>query len=372
MATWPCQRGQGRLVEGLGDQAHVLVDEDLAAVADRDPGRLLAAVLQRVEPEVGQLGDVLARGPDPEDSAGVLRPLLLRVQVVGQPAVTGARLTRHAHECKGSPGPSRTSRAAAGRPARGRRGAAGATDAGQSRGDRPGQGRGQRLGLALPDREQHQPLGAQDRGQPLREHPSRHLVGEVEEPRVVGARALGQLHDPRHGVQRGAGLVEADVAVGADAEHLDADAGRAHLLLVAGRLGLEVVGAPVGTVDVVGPQVGTPHQLAPDDAPVGLGVVGRQTDVLVEQVGLAAGEREPAGRDATAQLGVGAQRGRPRGHAERGGARADGRPDQVGRRTGHRVGVGQHPQHARSAFLRPRLSGSGGPAGPPPPRRRCP
>ena len=34
------------------------------------------------------------------------------------------------------------------------------------------------------------------------------------------------------------------------------------LLLVAPGLGLEVVGAPVGSVDVVGPQVGTPHQLA--------------------------------------------------------------------------------------------------------------
>ena len=31
----------------------------LGAVADRDPGRLLAAVLQRVEAEVGELGHVL-------------------------------------------------------------------------------------------------------------------------------------------------------------------------------------------------------------------------------------------------------------------------------------------------------------------------
>jgi hypothetical protein len=33
MALERCQRG---LVEDLGDEAHVLVDEDLAAVADRD------------------------------------------------------------------------------------------------------------------------------------------------------------------------------------------------------------------------------------------------------------------------------------------------------------------------------------------------
>ena len=60
---WPigevaAQRAQVRLVEDLGDQAHVLVDEDLLAVADRDAGRLLAAVLQGVEAEVGELGDL--------------------------------------------------------------------------------------------------------------------------------------------------------------------------------------------------------------------------------------------------------------------------------------------------------------------------
>ena len=42
MAT---QRLQGRLVEDLRDQAHVLVDEDLVAVADGDAGGLLAPVL---------------------------------------------------------------------------------------------------------------------------------------------------------------------------------------------------------------------------------------------------------------------------------------------------------------------------------------
>jgi hypothetical protein len=63
------QRG---LVEDLRDQAHVLVDEDLPPVADGDPGRLLAAVLQRVQAEVGELGHLFAGGPHPEDAAGVL------------------------------------------------------------------------------------------------------------------------------------------------------------------------------------------------------------------------------------------------------------------------------------------------------------
>ena len=82
------QRRERALVEDLGDQAHVLVDEDLLAVGGRDAGRLLPAVLQRVEAEVGELGDVLAGGPDAEDAAGVLRPLLAGEQVVGEASVS--------------------------------------------------------------------------------------------------------------------------------------------------------------------------------------------------------------------------------------------------------------------------------------------
>ena len=76
-----------RLVEDLRDQAHVLVDQDLPAVAHRDAGRLLAAVLEGVQPEVGELGDVLARRPDPEHAAGVLGALVLRVECQRQPSV---------------------------------------------------------------------------------------------------------------------------------------------------------------------------------------------------------------------------------------------------------------------------------------------
>ena len=76
-----------RLVEDLRDQAHVLVDEDLPAVADRDAGRLLAAVLEGVQPEVGELRDVLARGPDAEHATGVLGALVLRVERQRQPSV---------------------------------------------------------------------------------------------------------------------------------------------------------------------------------------------------------------------------------------------------------------------------------------------
>ena len=101
------ERGERGLVEDLRDQAHVLVDQDLAAVADRDAGRLLAAVLEGVEAEVGQLGDVLARRPDAEDAAGVLRALVLGVECCGQPAVAtraGPAGLVHAAESTGGSG----------------------------------------------------------------------------------------------------------------------------------------------------------------------------------------------------------------------------------------------------------------------------
>ena len=67
----PVQRVEHGLVEDLGDQAHVLVDHDPGAVADRDARRLLAAVLERVQAVVGELGHILARRPDAEDPAGI-------------------------------------------------------------------------------------------------------------------------------------------------------------------------------------------------------------------------------------------------------------------------------------------------------------
>ena len=72
------QAGQRRLVEDLGDQAEILVDDDAGAVADGDAGRLLAAVLQGVEAVVGELGDVLAGSPDAEHAALLPRWRLLR------------------------------------------------------------------------------------------------------------------------------------------------------------------------------------------------------------------------------------------------------------------------------------------------------
>ena len=82
------QRVQRRFVEDLRHQAHVFEDHDLRALADRNSRRLLAPVLQRVKPEVGELRDLLARRPDPEDATCILWPTILGIDVVVQQAIT--------------------------------------------------------------------------------------------------------------------------------------------------------------------------------------------------------------------------------------------------------------------------------------------
>ena len=65
------ERREPTLVEHLRDQAHVLRHGDGLAVAHRDPGRLLAPVLEGVEAQVGEVGDGLAGRVDAEDATGV-------------------------------------------------------------------------------------------------------------------------------------------------------------------------------------------------------------------------------------------------------------------------------------------------------------
>ena len=69
------ERLQLLLVEDLGDQARVAHRRDVAALAGGDPGRLLAAVLQRVEAEVGEAGDVVAGCVYAEDATLVVRSI---------------------------------------------------------------------------------------------------------------------------------------------------------------------------------------------------------------------------------------------------------------------------------------------------------
>src|SRR5262249_226673 len=57
------------LVEDLRDEAHVAEHREAPVVRDRDPGRLLAAVLLREEAEVRDPRDVTPRGTDAEHAA---------------------------------------------------------------------------------------------------------------------------------------------------------------------------------------------------------------------------------------------------------------------------------------------------------------
>ena len=71
----PLQRAQLLLVEHLVDEPLVAHRHDVAALGDGDARRLLAAVLERVEREVGEPRD-LALGRDyAEHAALVARPV---------------------------------------------------------------------------------------------------------------------------------------------------------------------------------------------------------------------------------------------------------------------------------------------------------
>lgn len=90
------ERTEGGLVEDLGNEAHVLEDEDLGAVADRDSRGFLAPMLEGVEPEVRELCDLFARSPDTEDATRVLGAFLAGEQIVIESTVT----TWHGTECR--------------------------------------------------------------------------------------------------------------------------------------------------------------------------------------------------------------------------------------------------------------------------------
>ena len=77
------EAAEGDLVEDLRDEAELLVDDDALAVADRDAGGFLAAVLKRVKPVVRELGDLFTARESAEDTAGVAGPGIV-VQIVGK------------------------------------------------------------------------------------------------------------------------------------------------------------------------------------------------------------------------------------------------------------------------------------------------
>ena len=78
------------LVEGLRDQAHVLVQPHGLAITGGDPGALLPAVLQGIEPEIGQVGHVLAGRIDAKEPTLLVHPLIGHWMAPVQNAVSHA------------------------------------------------------------------------------------------------------------------------------------------------------------------------------------------------------------------------------------------------------------------------------------------
>jgi hypothetical protein len=68
-ASWPSSPPEVLLVEHLRDEAHLTEHRQVTAVRDRDPSRLLAAVLERMQAEVREPGDVAVGCADAEDAA---------------------------------------------------------------------------------------------------------------------------------------------------------------------------------------------------------------------------------------------------------------------------------------------------------------
>ena len=68
MARSPRKRRQPPVVEDLGDHAEVLVQEDLGAVADREAGRFLAAMLEPEEARRGDRGGLRTRAGRQRDA----------------------------------------------------------------------------------------------------------------------------------------------------------------------------------------------------------------------------------------------------------------------------------------------------------------
>jgi hypothetical protein len=113
----PPERGERRFVERLADETHVLVNENLTPVTDCDPRRLLPPVLQGIEPEIGEFGNLFPRRPNPEDATGVLRSQVLRVQIMSEPTIATSH-TSSLRDVRHSPGRTEFQRADRAGPAR--------------------------------------------------------------------------------------------------------------------------------------------------------------------------------------------------------------------------------------------------------------
>src|SRR3989475_3774451 len=156
--------------------------------------------------------------------------------------------------------------------------------------------------------------------------------------------------ESRARVGRRAGLVEPDVPALPDPEELEVDAPRRRDRLLVRRavLGERLTRqAPVGNVDVLGPDVHEREQCLPNVAPIAGGAVRRHRVVLVEVERHDAREIALARPVAADQLAIDPEGRAARGEAEHaplplGGRAGDDRDDPVGEPPGEIVVVGDH------------------------------
>ena len=103
MARVPGQALETLPAEHVGDPAHAALDVEGLAVGGGDAGRLLAAVLERVEAEVGDVGG-LGVVPDPEEPALVVE-LVVELERRRRRQLDMSRKARPPRVARSGPGP---------------------------------------------------------------------------------------------------------------------------------------------------------------------------------------------------------------------------------------------------------------------------
>ena len=165
--------------------------------------------------------------------------------------------------------------------------------------------------------QQQQLARLHDRADAHRDGVLGHLVNRLEEARVVLTRLLRQRFDARARTERRAWLVESDVAVRADAQHLQVNSAcLLDALLVPAAVLLNVIRHAVRHVHPTGIDVDVLEQILPHEVVVALIVFRRQTHVLVQVERGDLGEIQTLFLVHPDQLFVQAQRGAARGQTE--------------------------------------------------------
>ena len=196
------------------------------------------------------------------------------------------------------------------------------------RGDAAFAGLADRLGLALAEGQQHQVTGAHDGADALGDAMGGYLVDVVvEEAGVVRARLLDEGLDARARGQRGARLVEPDMAVGADAQDLHVDAACGLDRRIIGRTGAgdafavlqrAAVQRVAGHMHLGRVEAQRHGDGAVDGGVVRLRMIQRQTQVFVEGEALDLADVDVLGVDDLGQCLIGGQRAGTGGQAQHG------------------------------------------------------